>query len=190
MGTAKPRHDSPAPSRSSVTQKSCGEPLTSTSPGVGPGGVRLRPHEVRPRPGRRGGLQRQRLEAVQRAEHGVAAFDDRRLLGEDRLARVAQHLRVFQADAREHHHRRRDHVGGVQTAAQPGLQGQRLDAAAREGQQRRHGEHLELRGLAQLGGQAGHRLAHALHAGAQQLVVHGPARHHHAFVPAEMCGDR
>ena len=66
----------------------------------------------------------------------------------------AEHLGVLQGDVGEHHHRRRDHVGGVETPAEAGLQRHGLHPALREGEQRGDGEDLELGGLTELLGQA------------------------------------
>ena len=74
------------------------------------------------------------LEAVELAEHGFSAFDDRRLLGEDQFARGAQDLRVFAGDVGERHDRRVDDVGRVKPAAEPGFERGGLHTALRERQ--------------------------------------------------------
>ena len=113
------------------------------------------------------------LEPIERAEHGVAALDDRGLLGEDQLPRVAEDHGVLKSDVGEHHDGRLDHVGGVQAPAQSGLERDRLHPALRERQQRGDGEHFELRRLAEFGGKTRDLGAHPHHGGREDLLGHG-----------------
>ena len=57
-----------------------------------------------------------------------ALLDDRELLAGDVGDRRAQPARVLEADAGQHLDARRDHVGGVVAAAEPGLDHRHLDA--------------------------------------------------------------
>ena len=121
------------------------------------------------------------LQTRKLAEDRVAALDDGRLLGEDRLSRRPEHLRVFESDSGEHHHRRRKHVRRVQTAPEACLDGRGCHTRACHGKEGRHGQHLKLRRLAQRCRQALHGRAHGLHGRAQSALVHGTAQHHHAL---------
>ena len=140
--------------------------------------------EVRRGAGDGAGPARLGLEAVELAEHGVAALDDGRLLGEDRLTRVAQDLGVLQGDVGEHDDRRRHDVRGVEAPAEPRLQRNGFRTALGEGEQGGDREHLELRRLPDLVRQPWDLGAHALDGGAEDRLGHRATVHDHALRPA------
>jgi len=127
---------------------------------------------------------RLRLEAVELPEHGVTAFDHRRLLGEDELARAAKHLGVLKGDVGEHDDRRADDVRRVEAAAEPRFERGGLHPSLGQRQQSRDREHLELRGVSELRGKMRDGKADGLHGAAKQALVHRAAVHEHALGPA------
>ena len=70
--------------------------------------------------------------------------EHRHLLGCNLLEGLPQPLRVVVADGGEHRELRGDHVGGVEAAAQPGLDDGVLHAVRGEGDEGRRREQLEL----------------------------------------------
>ena len=146
-----------------------------------PGGAA---QEVRRRAGGGADPARLILEPVELAEHGVPAFDDGGLLGEDQLSCVAEDLGVLEGDVGEHHDRRLDHVGGVQTPAQPRLERDDLHPALGEREQGGDGQHLELRRLAELRRQTGHLGAHSFHRGRERRLSDRTAVDDDALRPA------
>ena len=116
--------------------------------------------------------------------------DHGRLLGEDQLARVAEHLGVLEADRRQHDDRRAEHVGGVEAAAEAGLDRRRLDAGLGQGHEGRHGEHLELRDRAELARQPPASSRTRSTAAPRSAAATGlPATRTRSLKPV-MCGDR
>ena len=76
----------------------------------------------------------------------AAGLDDRELLGRDRLACVAEDVRVVERDAREHDDLRAEDVRGVVAAAESRLDDGDVDPRVGEREQGRRGQGLELRG--------------------------------------------
>ncbi len=139
------------------------------------------PQEVGAGAGRRADGARALLQTFELTQHDVPAFDDGRLLGEDRLARGPQHLRVLERDGGDNDHGSREHVRRVQAAAEPGFDAGGRHACPRHGQEGGHGQHLELRRLSQRRRKTLHGSAHDPHGGAESAFVHGAAQHQHAF---------
>ena len=71
---------------------------------------------------------------------------DREFLARDRLARLAEHLHVIEADVRQQDDGGVEHVRRVVASTEPGLDDRGVDLVRRELSERRGGQHLELRG--------------------------------------------
>src|SRR5690606_24301281 len=72
-----------------------------------------------------------------------AILDDACLLAGDRAERAPEDARVLEADARDRHDRRIDHVRGVESSAEPHLDDGVIDSLAREMEEREAGHELE-----------------------------------------------
>ena len=88
----------------------------------------------------------ERLLRLARDYRGHAGLEDAGLLGRDQRDAVPQPVGVIHGDRRDHAERRAgDHVGGVEPAAEPDLQDQRVGGRLGEGQEGCRRRHLEER---------------------------------------------
>ncbi len=119
------------------------------------------------------------------AERG-AALEHRELLGQDQLARVAEHALVIEADVGQTDHAGVDDARGVVAAAQTGLDDAGLDAGLREHEERGRRERLELRRpLPQLAFDGARRVLHAVERHGERGRADRAAVDLHALVPAD-----
>ena len=150
-------------------------------------GLERAAEEVCASAGARAHLLGRTLEAVERPEDRVAAFDHSGLLGEDQRPCVAEHRSVLEGDVGQDDDGRIDHVRRVEPAAEPGLERDRLHPALGQGEQSRHREHLELGRLAELRRQPPDLVAHAPDGPAEPASVHRRAVDEHALaVPRDV----
>ena len=144
-----------APSHSSSSERHSSRPgsWTSASPSIGAAEERLRRLARAARPHLVVG---QEVGPLRLAEHDDRARrGDGELLARDRLARLAEDVRVLEPDVRQEDDRRVDDVRRVEPAAEAGFDRGHVDALRGELGQRRRRQRLELRRADALGGRAG-----------------------------------